>query len=203
MWAVLLVMAVALAGCSAGRDVGIRYLEDESLEFFVPLCGKEQLRQLWLEDITDLDGVGDGEVLWRLRAAGSGSTVSTISFGEAPAGLSTGLTSLPELADQYGGRSLRINVETDRSSRLVGTFTLTELPTNGSAVLFDGGDDKVLSVDQLVAGQRDECSPSSPLRRTAAGLALCIPVGAVAGWLIVRRRRRRPPAVTGGASSAR
>ena len=106
--------------------------------------------------------------------------------------------SLADLSEDYLDHELLVSAATDRGT-LVTSFTLAELPTDGSALKKGGGTDKVMSVADLQKAQRDSCSGSSAEK--IALLAARIGVGgAVLGgavWFVLRRRsQRREPALS-------
>ena len=178
--------------------MGVRYVPGESLEFFLPLCGEEPLRTVWLEDISGLDKVGEGRVLWAVQASPSRERIRRLSFGSEPPGFQRqGMSSLSELDSLPRHSQLPINARTDRASRLDAVFSISELPTDGSGPL-QGRDKRVLSVAELEDAQREGCSSSRVgLATTALRAAVLVLAGLIALLTLRRwRRSRRPPAPT-------
>jgi hypothetical protein len=183
----VLVLALTLTGCSNQRFVGIRNLDGESLQFFVPLCGEEHLQELRVEDSTDRD---DPIVLWRTYAVDGGAAVSTITFGEQPTGYEVeGVGSLSDLLASHGDTPLLVEADTDRSSAIATGFVLSDLPTDGS-VQFRDDDTRYLTVSEVTEAQREDCSNGSfPTRAAfAAGIGAA---AALVGALAVRLRQSR------------
>src|SRR5438445_169600 len=108
-------MAFAFMGCSRTRFVSVRYLPEKSLEFFVPLCGDEKLRELQLKEVADVKDPSRDRLIWSLQAIGNGARVARLEFGSEPTGFrSGGLASLSELIERYSHRTLTVYASTDR-----------------------------------------------------------------------------------------
>jgi len=168
-----------LSGCSTSRFVGVRLQPGESLEFFVPLCGDDQLRSVQLDAVTS-DEPTQRETLWRVAAEGTE--------------VSTGRVEVPieALSAARPGDQLLVLASTD-SDRLVTSFTLADLPTDGSALKKGGGTDKKMSVAELEHSQQEDCAGSRV--KNSALLAARISVVAVAlGGIVWFGLHRRPRA---------
>jgi hypothetical protein len=188
-----LLLAAIVPGCSTTRDLGVRYIRDDSLDFFVPLCGDERLQRLWLEVEPDDETALTGDLLWSIEAEGSGRPVTRVALGDVPAGFRTTQDiSLSELDGGFSHQTLRINATTNRASRLTGAFELARLPTDGRAALLIGhynDPDEVMTVDQLIDKQQDQCKPwGPPVSIVRIGL---LAAGGILGWYIIRYRRSK------------
>lgn len=179
---VIVVIAGSLAGCSRSRTISVRLQQNGTLEFYVPLCGDDRLREFRLGSVDPRD---------------PSRITSLLVLDAVGAEAATGHMVLPKKSVRGVGARIELLASAmtqDGWSASSPTFELAHLPVDGSVLGSPTGANAVISVTELRQAQREYCAGSRAGDLALLFARIVLPIIAILAiilYLMFRRHRQR------------
>ncbi len=183
----VLVAGILLTGCSDSEDIGVRRVGGGKIEFVFPVCRDEKVNRVTVADVTSLAKIGDGEILWEIRAVDEGRYLDVVGLGDQPEGFE--VRAAAAIGTVASSRTLRVLADSNRSKAMVTVFVPGDLPADGQVV---AGDKRYTTVNDARLALTKSCSGSSARDSTWVAAAVFGTVGlAIAALVRVTTRQSR------------